>query len=99
MHSILKGNYFSIEGQYLDYDGEKFGKADIEVHIDSFNGPRSISSLPCYPVQFHKDHSKMRQALIERGKAFVRLQGISFKYHYGMAFYKVSWSALGTTVR
>ena len=89
MKSLLKGNYYLVEGEYLDYDGKKFGRAAIEVSVETFNGPRSISRLPCYPIRYHPQGDQIRQQLIDRGKVFVQLPGIQFKYHHGMAFHKV----------
>lgn len=94
MKSILKGDLYIIEGQYNDYDGKKFGKAAIEMVIGYFNGPRKISSLPCYPIEYHKDYQVIRQTLIERGQMFAELKGMQFRHHQGMAFCKVCHSVI-----
>lgn len=53
-----------------------------------FSGPRNISTLGCYPLKYHKESEKIKAQLIERGKKFVSLKGMQYRYHKGMAFYK-----------
>lgn len=86
--SILRGEYLMVEGEYIDYDGTRFGKAEVEVAIDLFKGPRKITALACYPLKYHRDRETVRQTLIERGKKFEALKGMHFKFHQGMTFYK-----------
>lgn len=60
----------------------------MEIEVEEFKGPRKISNLACYPLKYHKDSDAMRKQLIERGKKFVSLKGMQYKFHKGMAFYK-----------
>ena len=60
----------------------------MEVEVSEFTGPRNISSLGCYPLKYHKEAEKVKAQLIERGKKFVSLKGMQYKFHKGMAFYK-----------
>ena len=60
----------------------------MEVEVLEFTGPRLISSLGCYPLKYHKDAEKLKAQLIERGKKFVSLKGMQYRFHKGMAFYK-----------
>ena len=59
-----------------------------EIEVPEFSGPRLISSLACYPLKYHKDAEKLREQLVERGKKFVSLKGMQYRFHKGMAFYK-----------
>ena len=86
--SFMRGEYYCIEGRYLEYDGKNFGLGDYEVHIDSFKGPRKITSLPVFPLQYHKDPESVKKTLIERGKKFVVLSGMNYKFMKGLAFHK-----------
>ena len=86
--SFMKGQWYSIEGRYLEYDGKSFGMGTMSVEVEQFKGPRKISSLACYPLRYHKDCDKMKQQLIERGKKFVALKGMNYRFHKGMGFYK-----------
>lgn len=84
----MKGTWYNIEGRYLEYDGKTFGMGTMEVEVEQFKGPRKISSLACYPLKYHKDAVALRQQLIERGKKFVALKGMNYRFHKGMGFYK-----------
>ena len=86
--SYVKGKFYNIEGRYLEYDGKTFGMGSMEIEVEEFKGPRKISNLACYPLKYHKDTDAMKKQLIERGKKFVSLKGMQYKFHKGMAFYK-----------
>lgn len=60
----------------------------MSEEIAEFRGARKITSLNCYPLQYHKNEAKLRAELIERGKKFVALSGVHYKSHDGMAYYK-----------
>lgn len=84
----MKGVWYNVEGRYLEYDGKTFGMGTMEVEVEQFKGPRKISSLACYPLKYHKDSEALKQQLIDRGKKFVALKGMNYRFHKGMGFYK-----------
>jgi hypothetical protein len=86
--SFARGEYYVVEGRYLEYDGKDYGLGDFEIHIDHFKGPRKIAALATYPIQYHKDEKNVRAELIDRGKKFVSLSGMNFKFMKGLAFQK-----------
>ncbi|KAL4992734.1 hypothetical protein BDW68DRAFT_183952 [Aspergillus falconensis] len=86
--SFMKGQWYNIEGRYLEYDGKTFGMGTMEAVVESFKGARKITSLGCYPLRYHRDADDVRAKLIERGKKFVSLKGMNYRFHKGMAFYK-----------
>ncbi|OAX79786.1 hypothetical protein ACJ72_05891 [Emergomyces africanus] len=86
--SFMKGQWYEIEGRYLEYDGKSFGLGTMSVEVESFKGSRKISSLACYPLKYHRDPEGLKAKLVERGKKFVALQGVNYRFHKGMAFYK-----------
>ncbi|CAI7676605.1 unnamed protein product [Penicillium pancosmium] len=86
--SFMKGQWYSVEGRYLEYDGKDFGFGTMSAEVESFKGARKITSLACYPLQYHRDSEALRGRLIERGKRFVALRGMNYRFHKGMAFYK-----------
>ncbi|KAL8895658.1 MAG: hypothetical protein Q9207_008073 [Kuettlingeria erythrocarpa] len=87
-NSFMKGTWYNIEGRYLEYDGKQFGMGTMEVEVEQFKGPRKISSLACYPLKYHKDAEVLKAKLIERGRKFVALRGMNYRFHKGMGFYK-----------
>ncbi len=87
-HTLMKGEYYYLEGKYFEYDGKQFGFGGLSEEIGDFRGARKITSLGCYPLEYHKNKVQLRQDLIERGKKFVSLGGVHYKSHQGMAYYK-----------
>jgi hypothetical protein len=87
-HSIMKGEYYYLEGKYFEYDGKQHGFGNMSEEIGDFRGARKITSLGCYPLKYHKNEAQLRKDLIERGKKFVSLSGVHYKSHQGMAYYK-----------
>ncbi|KAM5354213.1 hypothetical protein ACJ41O_000863 [Fusarium nematophilum] len=86
--SIIKGNFYYVDGKYFEFDGKRFGYGAMAEEIDEFQGARKITSLPCYPLKYHQDEEKVRSELIERGKKFVTLSGVHYKSYQGIAFMK-----------
>ena len=86
--SFMRGTWYNIDGRYLEYDGKTFGTGSLNCEVEAFKGPKPITSLACYPLKYHKDPEGVRALLIERGRKFVALKGMNFRYHKGMAFYK-----------
>ena len=86
--SLMKGEFYYVEGKYFEFDGKKFGYGNFSEEIVDFHGARKISSLSCYPLKYHKDEAKLRTELIERGKKFVSLGGMHFKSYSGIAYVK-----------
>ncbi|KAF7515089.1 hypothetical protein G7054_g14766 [Neopestalotiopsis clavispora] len=84
----LKGEFFYVEGKYLEFDGKKFGYGTMCEEFSAFRGARKINTLECFPLQYHKDEGQIRKDLIERGEKFVSLAGAHYKSHEGIAFYK-----------
>ncbi|EON63621.1 hypothetical protein W97_02849 [Coniosporium apollinis CBS 100218] len=86
--SFVRGEWYCIEGRYLEYDGKNFGLGDFEMNVESFRGPRKITGLSTYPLKYHKGGEALKQQLIERGKRFVAMQGMNYRFHKGLAFMK-----------
>lgn len=80
--------WYELQGSYLEFDGKGFGHGTIVVKIDAFEGPRKITDLRGYPLQYHHNPETLRHKLIERGKQFVCLQGMNYKIYKGLAFRK-----------
>ncbi|KAL4792850.1 hypothetical protein BDV19DRAFT_245785 [Aspergillus venezuelensis] len=86
--SFMKGQWYSIEGRYLEYDGKAFGMGTMAAEVEAFKGARKITSLGCYPLKYHREADEIKTKLIERGKKFVALRGMNYRFHKGMAFFK-----------
>lgn len=86
--TMTRGEWYCVEGKYLEYDGKAWGFGDFEVDIDSFKGPRKISSLPSYPLKYHSNPDAIKQQIVARGQRFVAMQPQEYKFHKGLAFMK-----------
>ena len=86
--SMTRGEWYCIEGRYLEYDGKSYGFGNFEVDIDKFQGPRRITSLATYPLKYHANPEKVKKQILERGERFINLEGMHYKFHKGMAFHK-----------
>lgn len=96
--SFLKGQWYSIEGRYLEYDGKSFGMGSMAAEVEFFKGARKITSLDCYPLSYHRESDTVRTKLLERGKRFVALRGMNYRFHKGMAFYKKKRSVIKVNI-
>jgi ATPase family associated with various cellular activities (AAA) len=96
--SFMKGTWYVIEGKYLEYDGKSFGMGTMGADVDSFKGARKITSLACYPLKYHRDAENLKAKLIERGKQFVALRGMNYRFHKGMAFFKKKRSVIKVNI-
>ncbi|OTA63306.1 hypothetical protein K449DRAFT_394593 [Hypoxylon sp. EC38] len=97
-YSIVRGEFYYIEGKYFEYDGKQFGFGSMSEEIPEFRGARKITSLGCYPLKYHKNEAQLRKDLIERGKKFVNLGGVHYKSHQGMAYHKKKKSVIKVNI-
>ncbi|PYI09885.1 hypothetical protein BO78DRAFT_394738 [Aspergillus sclerotiicarbonarius CBS 121057] len=96
--SFMKGQWYSIEGRYLEYDGKAFGMGTMAAEVESFKGARKITSLSCFPLKYHREAESVKAKLIERGKKFVALRGMNYRFHKGMGFYKKKRSVIKVNI-
>lgn len=96
--SFMKGSWYSIEGRYLEYDGKSFGMGTMAAEVESFKGARKITGLACYPLKYHRDAEGIKMKLVERGKKFVALRGMNYRFHQGMAFFKKKRSIIKVNI-
>ncbi|KAF2457245.1 hypothetical protein BDY21DRAFT_364147 [Lineolata rhizophorae] len=66
-------------GEHVNFDGDIFSFSDIAVEIKSFKGARRITSLPCYPIGYHRDKESIERQLINHGRKFTELAGLKYK--------------------
>ncbi|KXL47273.1 hypothetical protein M433DRAFT_145598 [Acidomyces richmondensis BFW] len=86
--TMQRGEWYCIEGKYLEYDGKAFGFGDFEADVDAFKGPRKITSLATYPLKYHKNPEKVTKQIMKRGEQFVAMEGMNYKFFKGMAYMK-----------
>ncbi|KAE8551441.1 hypothetical protein EYB25_005328 [Talaromyces marneffei] len=96
--SFMKGSWYMVEGKYLEYDGKTFGMGTMVADVEFFKGARKITSLACYPLKYHREAEALKTKLIERGKHFVALRGMNYRFHKGMAFFKKKRSVIKVNI-
>ena len=79
--------YYKMACWYLDYDGQVFGEAAIDLAILKFRGRKRINTLKAFPPQYHRDEKGMKADLIECGRKFVSMLGAYHRHCRGTAFY------------
>lgn len=86
--TMTRGEWYCIEGKYMEYDGRVWGYGDFEVDIEAFKGPRKIQSLASYPLKYHSNPETVKNQIIARGQQFVSMDSQEYKFHKGLAFMK-----------
>lgn len=73
------GGACSVGTRSWDYDGTFYGPVYSRKTIDYFEGICDITSLPLYPVRYHKSKDKkdLRERLIERGRKWKRMLAVT----------------------
>jgi hypothetical protein len=80
--------FFKLDCRYLDYDGKVFGEVKTSLAIAEFRGVKKINTLDVFPLQYHEQAEKLKDALTARGRKFISLIGIHHRNYKGIAFIK-----------
>lgn len=67
--------FYLVRSKTVYFDGNKLAFGNIEAKIEHFTGMVKISSLVCYPLEFHEHKGHIRAKLFERSKKILSLQG------------------------
>ena len=66
-------------------DGTDFGYVKYGGCVLHYDGYKALADQEFIPLQYRKDHEKIRKELIERGKAYVSLVGVHHIMYEGVA--------------
>lgn len=86
-----RGNRYALSCQIVDWDGENFGLGSAQFYVSEFEGTTKITMLSAYPLEYHPNLVKVKEALIQRGKAFEELSGYHYKNYRGIAIGEGLW--------
>jgi hypothetical protein len=64
---------FVLECVYFDFNGTHFGPIGKTFLIRKFEGEKTITSLPAYPLSLDPNHVKLRKELLRRGERYAQL--------------------------
>ncbi|KAJ8071199.1 hypothetical protein OCU04_001537 [Sclerotinia nivalis] len=84
----MSGPFYQLNCQRVDWDGEKFGLADVRYRIQDLLGTTGIDTLSVFPLEFHQDEIKIRIELLKRGKLFEKYHCYHFKNYKSFAIGK-----------
>ncbi|OCL02005.1 P-loop containing nucleoside triphosphate hydrolase protein [Glonium stellatum] len=76
---------WSIEGEFIEYDGTNFGYDNAFFNIRPYDGYRALQDLGVVPLQYYPKKESLMAALIARGKKFVGLHGTHYRSYDGIA--------------
>lgn len=88
------GNRYSLGCQMVDWDGENFGLGNAQFHVWEFEGTTKITKLSAYPLEYHPNLVKVKDALVQRGKAFEELSGYHYKNYQGIGIGEGPWGPI-----
>jgi hypothetical protein len=88
------GKFYSLNANYVDWDGERFGQANETLSIREFSGTQDITKLKAYPFTFNPDRETVEEKLIARGKIFESYRGYQFKHYDGVAQGHSPWGLM-----
>ncbi|KAK8022906.1 hypothetical protein PG991_006787 [Apiospora marii] len=74
-----------LSGEYVDYDGERFGAREARLQIPKFEGTRRLQDLDAVPLALHSDKDRILRVLLARGRRFEELAGQRHVQYSGMA--------------
>ncbi|KAK7991568.1 hypothetical protein PG988_000362 [Apiospora saccharicola] len=74
-----------LSGEYVDYDGERFGAREARLQIPKFEGTRRLQDLDVVPLAMHSGKDQILQVLLARGRRFEDLAGQIHVQYSGMA--------------
>ena len=79
-----KVNAFELYAYHVDFDYLRTYTTYMYLfRIDAFPGPRDISSLPCYPLDYLANAGHLRSKWKARGEAFREFHTFVHKYYIG----------------
>ncbi|KAK7460937.1 hypothetical protein VKT23_008865 [Stygiomarasmius scandens] len=77
-YSSFGGRMLAIEGVGLYWNGKSFAELDRELNIRGYSGTNDISELSLQHLT-----PEMRETLVARGKKYVSLAGVHYKFYRG----------------
>ncbi|KAF2224382.1 hypothetical protein BDZ85DRAFT_234813 [Elsinoe ampelina] len=63
---------FGVQCWRLEYDGDAFVPTSKTFGIRRYGGLREITSLPIFPLSYHKNSAEVRREMIERGDRYIK---------------------------
>lgn len=76
--------YLLLHSHFVEWDGDRFGKANKVLAIPEFRESAPFSDLSSYPFRCHPHQDELMKKLEARGRRFHELSGFSYKAYTGV---------------
>jgi len=86
------GRVYSLNVEFVDWDGENFGYGNDNLQIRAFSGTQPIAKLFAFPLAHHPKADILQERLIRRGRLFEEHKGYHYKAYEGVA---IGWGFCG----
>ncbi|KAK1750454.1 P-loop containing nucleoside triphosphate hydrolase protein [Echria macrotheca] len=79
--------WYELELNVVDWDGERCGVANVSWTLDHFEGSQPLTTLDVFPLRVHGERKAIEARLVKRGRVWEALRGQHFKHFSGSATY------------
>ncbi|CAN9363871.1 unnamed protein product [Alternaria alternata] len=82
-----RGETFIVEVVSFEFDGFHYGPVQKTFVVRKYDGEKTITSLPIFPLAFDPAHEQLRKELIQRGNVYLQLSQAdqaSHKHYCGL---------------
>ncbi len=77
------GKRLEILCEHMVFNGMTFEWATATLEIPAFGGNVPITSLPHYPLEFHREVDALKARVVTRGKKVLDFQGLEYREYAG----------------
>ena len=83
----FKIKYYNIKCQYLNYNGQLFEKASVNLAIVKFHERKHINTFKVFPLQYHLNEKGIKAHLTECSQKFIFMLRAHHCHCQSTAFY------------
>jgi hypothetical protein len=92
------GRFYSLNTEFVDFDGENFGYGTQTLNIPAFGGTQQITKLLAFPFEHHPQKEAVKDRLLARGHRFEKFKGYHYKAYDGVAIGFGCWGPIRYSV-
>ncbi|KAF2193260.1 P-loop containing nucleoside triphosphate hydrolase protein [Zopfia rhizophila CBS 207.26] len=83
--SQCTGRDWKLEAENILCNGKDFGYITQTVSIAPYDGYRALQNLHVLPLDYHPEKERITRNLLERGRRFISLLGVHYRWYEGAA--------------
>ena len=81
--NVEKVSAFTLDCYHIDFNGMRFGPAQLIFKIPSYDGLKEINSLEIFPIEFSFEQKEIIRTLSDRGREFLKCTQVRHQYYKG----------------